>query len=210
MPIPIIVFLGNPGERYAPTRHNLGWWVGDLVAQAACTAFKPGRGNYLLAQGRVGGQLSVLVKPTAFMNASGEALDDLGTAYVVEPHSLVVIADDLALPLGQIRVRVRGSSGGHNGLASIIAHLGTEEFARIRCGIGPLPVDADAAEFVLDPFRPEELIIAREMAVRAAEAVAMMMARGVGVAAAVYNCKPPAPETSADGPSGAERPREGE
>jgi PTH1 family peptidyl-tRNA hydrolase len=204
MPIPIIVFLGNPGERYAATRHNLGWWVGDQIAQTARVAFKPGAGSYMMAQGRVGGRSTLLVKPTTYMNASGEALTQVSEAHAIEPSSLLVVADDLALPLGQLRLRGHGSSGGHNGLASIIAQLGTEAFARIRCGVGPLPPGVDAAEFVLDPFPAAELIAAREMAARAADAVALVLARGLGAAASVYNRKPPAPGTSADGQPGAE------
>ncbi|MEW5701337.1 MAG: aminoacyl-tRNA hydrolase [Candidatus Zixiibacteriota bacterium] len=204
MAIPIIVFLGNPGARYAMTRHNLGWWVADLVAGETRLAFKPGQGPYLEASGRVAGQKALLVKPTTFMNASGEAFDHLSRKYDLSPESLLVVADDLALPLGQLRLRGHGSSGGHNGLASIIACLGTEQFARVRCGIGPLPAGVDAAEFVLDPFGPGELIAAREMAARAAEAVAMVLARGLVAAADAYNRKPPAPETSAEGSSGAQ------
>lgn len=204
MSVPILVFLGNPGERYARTRHNLGWWVGDQVAQVARVAFTRAADSYLVAEGRVGGRTALLIKPTTFMNASGEALAQLARVQVVEPSSLLVVADDLALPLGRLRLRAHGSSGGHNGLASIIAHLGTDAFARVRCGIGPLPPDADAAEFVLDPFSEAELIAAREMAARAADAVAMVLARGLGVAASVYNRRPPAPATSADGPPGAE------
>lgn len=205
----IIVFLGNPGRRYEDTRHNLGWWVGDLMAQEAKVAFHAGRGRFLLAEVRVGGEPALLVKPTTYMNGSGEALADLSTSHEIDPGSLLVVADDFALALGQIRIRERGSSGGHNGLESIIEQLGSDEFARIRCGVGPVPEGVDAAHFVLDRMGPEELIVAREMAAKAARAVAMILARGVRTAANEYNRKPPALEEPSRGSTGAERPKEG-
>ena len=204
MAIPVVLFLGNPGTEYAPTRHNLGWWVADLVAQEARIGFRSGRGRYDLAQGRVGGQMALLVKPTAYMNASGEVLDELAVTFEVDWPSLLVVADDTDLSLGQIRVRAGGSSGGHNGLASVIEHAGTDQFARVRCGIGPAPEGGDAADFVLDPFEPDELIVVREMAAKAAGAVAMVLARGIIAAANEFNRRPPAPEQSLEGPAGAE------
>jgi PTH1 family peptidyl-tRNA hydrolase len=205
-----LLLLGNPGDRYRDTRHNLGWWVGDILAERAKVACKPGRGDFLLAEVRVGGQVVRMVKPTTYMNESGRALDQYAALYGLEPAELIVVADDIDLVLGQIRIRERGSSGGHNGLSSVIEHLGSEEFVRLRCGVGPVPEGVDPAEFVLDPFGADEFIVAREMATAAADAVAMIVARGPVAAANVYNRKPPAPEKPADGLAGANRPGEGE
>jgi len=206
----LLILLGNPTDGYRLTRHNLGWWVGDILAERAKVAFKPGKGDFLVAEGRVGGQVVRMVKPTTYMNESGRALDQYAALYGLEPAELLVVADDIDLALGQIRIRERGSSGGHNGLASVIEHLGSEELVRVRCGVGPVPEGIDPAEFVLDPFGVDEFIVAREMATAAADAVAMIVARGPVAAANVYNRKPPAPERPADGLAGANRPGEGE
>jgi len=206
----LLLLLGNPTDRYRLTRHNLGWWVGDILAERAKVAFKPGKGDFFIAEGRIGGQVVRMVKPTTFMNESGRALDQYASLYGLEPAALIAVADDIDLLLGQIRIRERGSSGGHNGLTSVIERLGSEEFVRVRCGVGPVPEGIDPAEFVLDPFGSDEFIVAREMATAAADAVAMIVARGPVAAANVYNRKPPAPEKPADGLAGANRPGEGE
>lgn len=205
-----ILLLGNPGDRYRLTRHNLGWWVGDILAERAKVAFKPGKGDFFIAEGRVGGQVVRMVKPTTYMNESGRALEQCATLYGLEPAELIVVADDIDLALGQIRIRERGSSGGHNGLASVIEHLGSEAFVRVRCGVGPVPEGVDPAEFVLDPFGANEFIVAREMATAAADAVAMIVARGPVAAANVFNRKPPAPPPQPNDVTGADRPGEGE
>jgi PTH1 family peptidyl-tRNA hydrolase len=126
-------------------------------------------------------------------------LDEVSRDHELSSENLLVVADDIDLPLGRIRIRAGGSSGGHNGLESVIHSLGTDQFARIRLGVGPVPVGTDPADFVLDRFSEEELIIARDVAARAAEAVALVLARGVRAAANVYNRKPPAPEDSKPG-----------
>lgn len=205
----VIAFLGNPGSRYTETRHNLGWWVSDQVAARAKAAFRPGLGDYLFAECRVAGRRTHLLKPTSYMNASGLALDQYAQWAGLSPDELIVVTDDIALPLGEIRIRSRGSSGGHNGLASVIEHLGSEEFARVRCGIGPVPAGIDAADFVLDDFTSEELIPARQMAEKAAIAIEMILARGVSAAANTYNRKPPATEADPTGPPDAQGPGEG-
>jgi PTH1 family peptidyl-tRNA hydrolase len=144
------------------------------------------------------------------MNESGLAVAQYAEIYPVGPQDLIVVTDDIDLPLGRIRIRAGGSSGGHNGLASVIEHVGSEDVPRCRCGVGPVPPDVDPAEFVLDPFSAEELIVAWQTAVIAADAVEAMIARGVVVAANTYNRKPPATGDTEDGKPGAERPREGD
>jgi PTH1 family peptidyl-tRNA hydrolase len=205
----VITFLGNPGDRYAGTRHNLGWRVADGMATKAKSAFHAGVGDYLIAECRVGGRRVHLLKPTTCMNASGQALDQYARWTGLAPEELIVVADDIALPLGEIRIRARGSSGGHNGLASIIEHIGSEEFTRVRCGVGPLPPGADAADFVLDDFTQDELLSARQMVAKAIVAVEMILARGVSAAANTYNRKPPATEADSSNPPDAQRPGEG-
>ncbi|MEW5876345.1 MAG: aminoacyl-tRNA hydrolase [Candidatus Zixiibacteriota bacterium] len=200
----VIAFLGNPGDRYAATRHNLGWWVADGIAAKAKAKFRPGLGDYLLAECRVAGRKAHLLKPTTYMNGSGLALDQYARWAGLVPGELIAVADDIALPLGEVRIRARGSSGGHNGLASIIEHLGSDEFTRVRCGVGPVPPGVDAAEFVLDDFTQDELLPARQMADRAMLAVEMILARGVSAAANTYNRKPPATEAESPSPPDAQ------
>jgi PTH1 family peptidyl-tRNA hydrolase len=199
----IILLLGNPGDEYAETRHNLGWWVGDRLAERSRSRFKADRGEFRSAAGRLAGKPVILVKPTTYMNLSGRAIVDLGRTVDVEPERLIVVADDFALPLGRLRIRRDGSAGGHNGLASVIEHIGTDRFTRVRLGVGPVPDRLDPAEFVLDPFAADQLIAAQELAVRASEAIVMMLARGVGAAANVFNRKPPAPDDPPAGSSDA-------
>jgi PTH1 family peptidyl-tRNA hydrolase len=200
----LIILLGNPGERYALTRHNIGWWVGDVLAERRRLTYHPGAGDYYLAEGRIGGRPARLFKATTFMNESGRAVAQYASRVPVTPADLIVVTDDIDLPLGQLRIRLRGSSGGHNGLASVIEHAGSEDIARCRCGVGPVPPGVDPAEFVLDQFAADQLITARQMALKAADAVEMMIARGTSVAANAFNRKPPAPEKRHDAEAGAE------
>jgi len=199
----IIMLLGNPGKRYTMTRHNLGWWVGDILAEKEKTTFRAGWGSFYYAEIELQGQSALLVKPTTYMNLSGRVLTELAERHTVTPLDVVTVADDIAIPLGQIRVRPYGSSGGHNGLTSIIEVLESDQFARVRCGVGPVPTGLDPAEFVLAPFADNELSSAREMAERAASAVKMILTFGVVATANTYNRKPPAPETPPGDQSGA-------
>ena len=149
----IVVGLGNPGTSYENTRHNVGFLVVDEIAGRMRTLFRPGEGEYQHTSLRRDPHI-VLVKPLTFMNNSGFAVLDVLRDFNATADRLLVVVDDLALPLGKLRLRTRGSDGGHNGLASIIMNLGTEDFARLRCGIGqdtPVP-GATMAEFVLTPF----------------------------------------------------------
>jgi PTH1 family peptidyl-tRNA hydrolase len=205
---PIVICLGNPGQRYAATRHNLGWWVADLLVGAP-GHFLPGWGKFEYAVITCSQTSATIIKPLTYMNLSGHALVDFAARYPVSPERVTAIVDDIALPLGQLRIRASGSDGGHNGLASLIESLGSEEFARVRCGVGPVPDGVDPAEFVLAPFPENELSLAREMAVRAAAAVRTMLTDGVAVAANTYNRKPPAPDSLSGDEAGADRPREG-
>jgi len=130
-----IIGLGNPEKRYEGTRHNLGFEVLDCLAERLRTPFKEGKGEYLLASGEVGDVSVGLVKPLTFMNESGVAVADVAERFEVPLDQLIVVCDDFQLPLGHLRVRQKGSDGGHNGLYSIIYHLQSDLFPRIRCGI---------------------------------------------------------------------------
>ena len=133
----LVLCLGNPGPRYLPTRHNVGFMVADELARRAGRGFTPGRGEYWKSEIAVAGQELTLVKPVTFMNNSGLAARQALEWYGLNPEALLVVLDDIALPLGSLRVRASGSDGGHNGLGSVIATLGTDRIARLRCGIRP-------------------------------------------------------------------------
>jgi len=184
----IIVGLGNPGEDYAQTRHNLGFMLIDKLAAAAGANVKRRECQSLVGGALIEDRRVVLVKPQTFMNLSGEAVSCLNSKYESEEkNSLIVISDDLALPFGKIRLRQRGSAGGHNGLKSIIGALGTNEFARLRIGIQPEHPVSDAKRFVLDRFSSTERESLAEILERAAQAVHSIVRDGLAKAMSLYN-----------------------
>lgn len=184
-----IVGLGNPGKEYERTRHNLGFMLIDKLASEASIAVNRRECSSLVGRGEIEGARVRLVKPQTFMNLSGAAVscllgkdgDDSG------PDQLLVISDDLALPLGKIRIRQRGSAGGHNGLKSIIAALGTNEFVRLRIGIQPDHPVSDAKRFVLDSFAKSERSVVEATIETAAKAVRTIIRDGVLKAMAQHN-----------------------
>lgn len=177
----IVVGLGNPGTEYDWTRHNVGFKVIDELVRRFKTSIRPGRGDYLFAACRFSGKEVVLVKPLTYMNNSGIAVSELLEKYSAGLHELILVADDFALPLGTIRVRKKGSDGGHNGLSSVIYQLNTTEFARIRCGIRRdiMPPKERMAEFVLSPFEREERETVDAMIAKAADAVVEFATTGI-------------------------------
>lgn len=183
----IIVGLGNPGRRYQGTRHNVGFAVADEVARRIGADFESGRAETLTArQGR--GPAAVLVaKPLTMMNLSGESVGGLAGFYKVDPASILVVADDVNLPLGRLRLRARGSAGGHNGLRSIIGCLGTEEFPRLRVGVGRGDPRRDLADHVLARFDGDERDEVERTITRAADAVDTFLAEGIEAAMNQYN-----------------------
>ena len=207
MPLWLIVLLGNPGSEYAETRHNIAWWVGDVLAKRRRLSFERDVDS-LVAEGRVGGKPACLQKPLTYMNDSGREVSRLFDQFKLTAREIIVVSDDIDLPLGTIRIRTRGSSGGHRGLDSIFQDIGTEQIARCRCGVGPTPPGADAAQFVLDRFSTEEFITAQQMASVAADAVEMILARGVAAAANEFNRKPSVSGDTSKGEPDAQRPRE--
>ena len=179
----VVACLGNPGDRYAMTWHNAGFWVADILSREAGVAF---RNAGLFQVASLSDELEI-IKPTLYMNRSGRAVDAFLGAKGLDPGSLLVVCDDFNLDLGRLRLRGSGSSGGHKGLEDIADRLGTQCFPRLRMGIGPPPSGADLADFVLDrvPGRLEEE--ASLMAHRAADCVRMYSEKGMNAAQEFYN-----------------------
>jgi PTH1 family peptidyl-tRNA hydrolase len=184
----LIVGLGNPGSEYEWTRHNVGFMLIDKLAADAGVTVKRRECRSLVGSGVIEGERLKLVKAQTFMNLSGEAVACLVAKG--EPgevgKSLIVISDDLALPFGTIRLRARGSAGGHNGLKSIIAALGTNEFMRLRIGIQPDHPVSEAKKFVLDEFAPAERRALKEILDRSADAVRTVLREGIVKAMSLY------------------------
>jgi PTH1 family peptidyl-tRNA hydrolase len=183
----LIVGLGNPGAEYEFTRHNLGFLLVDLLAERArCRVTRP-EDQAHVGRGRLAGVEVALAKPLTYMNLSGDSVKALAARYDARPEDVVVGVDDVALPFGRIRVRPGGSAGGHNGLKSIIARLGTQEFPRVRMGIAPDPQVGDLARFVLQPFPRAAREDVEKMLWTAADAVETILVEGVGAAMQKYN-----------------------
>ncbi len=186
----LIVGLGNPGRRYRGTRHNIGWEVLDTLARAHGISITTEDGWADVGRGTIDGQRVLLARPQTYVNVSGTAVADLRRRHRVSPAHLLVIFDDLDLPLGTARVREKGSHGGHNGLRSIIDALGTTEFPRIRIGIGRPPAGSDPAEFVLERPAPEERALLDQAVTRATEGVRLWIAGEMQAAMRHCNLKP--------------------
>ena len=184
----LIVGLGNPGQEYAATRHNLGFMLIDKLASDEGIAVKRRECQALVGQGEVEGVVTKFAKPQTFMNLSGHAVSCLLAKGELDPtEDLVVISDDLALPLGKIRIRERGSAGGHNGLKSIIAEIGTDEFIRLRIGIQPDHPISDAKRFVLDQFSGTERTVVEETIARSVQALRTIIRDGALKAMMEFN-----------------------
>jgi peptidyl-tRNA hydrolase, PTH1 family len=188
-----VIGLGNPEQRYAGTRHNIGFEVVDRLAHELRMRFTPGRGEFLIAQGSFRDQPLMLVKPLTFMNESGLAVMEIRDQFEARNEDLLVVCDDFQLPLGQLRLRLRGTDGGHNGLYSIIYHLQSEEIPRLRCGIASaiMPTDKNQmADFVLSRFASDELTVVNEMITQAKDACLCAQSDGLTKAMNVFNKKP--------------------
>lgn len=186
----IIAGLGNPGREYARTRHNVGFEAVDALAGKYGIDVTTGKFKALIGKGLIEGQRVLLVKPLTYMNLSGESLREAADFFKVDVASeLIVIHDDISLPPGQLRIRAKGSAGGHNGLKSIIAQLGTQEFLRIKVGVGEKPADGDLVNHVLGRFPKEERVLMDEVIARAASAAVCLMTEGLEKAMNEYNRK---------------------
>jgi len=185
----LIVGLGNPGEEYAGTRHNAGFWVVSLLARRHNIPLKTHRHHSKYGLGIVQGVPVLLALPMTYMNRSGDAVRALLQAYHLKPPQILVVYDDVALPLGTLRVRAEGSSGGQKGMKSIIQALGTEVFPRLRVGVGPAPEGEDIADFVLSPFDESERPLARQMMEIGADACEAWLTQPIEQVMAQFNRK---------------------
>ena len=183
----LIVGLGNPGERYKLTRHNLGFRVVDRLALKTGISLSERRCESVLGRGQWDEQTIVLAQPQTFMNRSGTAVTCLLAETACHTANLVVIYDDLDLPFGQIRIRSRGNAGGHRGMISILEFVGTAEFPRIRLGIGRPADGIDPVDYVLENFRETELAAIDEIVEQAAESATCLIKHGIHRAMALYN-----------------------
>ena len=185
----IIVGLGNPGLRYRLTRHNLGFWVVDELSRRWQIPLTRHKFQAHCGQGAVGDQKVMLFKPQTFMNLSGESVGPAASFYRVLPDRILIICDDLDLIPGLIRIRGSGSAGGHKGLQSIITHLKSDRFPRLRLGIGAAPSGTDSAGYVLQGIEEPDLRILKDASVLAADAVEMWLAEGLTEVMNQYNRK---------------------
>ena len=184
----IIVGLGNPGSQYDRTRHNVGFRVLDALAAECGVKVNRSRFKALTATASVGGEKVLLMKPQTFMNASGLSVEPAAAFYKVPPERILVIFDDVSLPIGKIRIRAEGSAGGHNGLKSLISALGSQNFPRIKVGVGEKPhPDYDLADWVLSKFTAKEEKDLAPAVEHAVEAIPFFLKNGTEKTAAKYN-----------------------
>ncbi len=185
----VVAGLGNPGLRYRDTRHNLGFRVVEALAGQRGTRWREPSRNRRVARITIAGRDVLLVEPLTFMNLSGDAIRPVVDEEALPRDRLLVVCDDIALPLGQLRLRPGGSDGGHNGLASLIERLDDAGFPRLRLGVGPVPPRVDAAEYVLAEFLPEESTVVEEMVTSAAECVEAWVVDGIDRTMGRFNAR---------------------
>lgn len=184
----LIVGLGNPGGKYEITRHNAGFLCADLFAESMNTEIKRLKYHALTAEVNIDGHRCLLMKPQTFMNNSGEAVAEAAKFYKIPLEKIIVVFDDISLPIGKLRVRRKGSAGGHNGIKSIISHLGSENFPRVKIGVGAKPhPDYDLADWVLASFKKEDFPALKEAMVNAGEAVKLIVNGNTDKAMNLYN-----------------------
>ena len=175
----LIVGLGNPGEKYEDTRHNVGFLVADELGERGGFPIQRLKFKALTNTAAVGGQGALVMKPVTYMNLSGEAVGEAARFYKLPPDHVLVVSDDVDLPLGKLRIRTGGSAGGHNGLKSVIQHLGTDQFPRLKVGVGGKPhPDYDMADWVLGRLQGEDKKVMDEAVRRAADAVECLLRDG--------------------------------
>lgn len=186
----IIVGLGNPTKEYNNTRHNIGFDVIDKMAEELGISVLEKKHKALIGKGILEGKKIILAKPQTYMNLSGESVRELVDYYKIEEESeLIIIYDDISLDVGQLRIRKKGSAGGHNGIKSIINHLGHDVFLRIKMGVGEKPKGYDLADYVLGHFKKEERALMDECCVTALKAIKLMAAEETDQAMNLYNKK---------------------
>ena len=186
----IIAGLGNPGKQYDMTRHNIGFHTIDYMADKLNVKVKKLKFKALYGECEIAGEKTLLIKPQIYMNLSGESIAGFAQFYKINPSNIIIINDDISLETGRIRVRPRGSAGGHNGLKSIIYMLESDEFPRVKMGVGaPKNENYDLADFVLGHFTKEEIPIMEKAIIKASDAAEEIIRAGVSSAMNKYNSK---------------------
>ncbi len=183
----LIIGLGNPGKEYENTRHNMGFRVIDELADRMNVKVSNREHKGLTAKGMLMGEKVILLKPQTFMNKSGESAGPLASYYGIEPSDIIVVYDDICLEPGHIRIRKKGSAGGHNGMKSLISHLGEDNFERVRVGVGEKPEKYDLADWVLGHFDKNDAEAADKGVEMAAKAVCVMISEGCDQAMNLFN-----------------------
>ena len=184
----LVVFLGNPGPKYRGTRHNAGFMAAEAMAKELGVSINRLRFKALTASVSIGGEKVLLMMPQTYMNLSGEAVIQAVKFYKLSPDHVIVVSDDVALPIGKLRIRKGGSAGGHNGLKSIIQHLGTDQFPRFRMGVGAAPhPDYDMADWVLGSFKNQDAEDMEHLAERVSAAIACYITEGADRAMNKFN-----------------------
>lgn len=185
----LIVGLGNPGKEYAGTRHNIGFGVITRISDKYNISLNSKEHKAVCGKGFIGGEKVILAQPQTFMNLSGESVRSIADYYKIEPEDIVVAYDDIDLEVGQLRVRRKGSAGGHNGIKNIIQHLGTNEFPRVKVGVGAKPNGGDLVKHVLGRFSKDDEKVMGDVLDLAVEAIEEIVAEGVDSAMNRYNAK---------------------
>ncbi|HHX63052.1 MAG TPA: aminoacyl-tRNA hydrolase [Epulopiscium sp.] len=185
----LIIGLGNPGKEYTKTRHNIGFEAVDALADNYNININKSKFKALYGEGKVGNEKVVLVKPQTYMNLSGESVKAFATWYKIKEKDILIIYDDVSLPPGKLRIRIKGSAGGHNGIKSIIQHLGTNEFERLKVGIGEKPQGWNLADYVLSRFTNAELKSIEQTMEDIVGATTLIIEKGIQDAMNKYNPK---------------------
>ena len=185
----LIAGLGNPSKTYEGTRHNVGFSMIDVIGNKFDIDVTTKKHKALVGRGMIDGMRVILAKPQTYMNLSGESIREIADFYKIEPENIIIIYDDISLDVGQLRIRKKGSAGGHNGVKNIIAHLGTQEFPRIKVGIGNKPEGWDLADYVLSRYSKAEQEALEEAAEGVVGALKLMLADDIDGAMNRYNVK---------------------
>lgn len=185
----LIAGLGNPSRTYEGTRHNIGFTMIDAIGNKFGIDVTTKKHKALVGRGMIDGMRVILAKPQTYMNLSGESIREITDFYKIEPENIIIIYDDISFDVGQLRIRKKGSAGGHNGVKNIIAHLGTQEFPRIKVGIGNKPEGWDLADYVLSKYTKAEQEALEEASEGVIGAVKLMLADDIEAAMNKYNAK---------------------
>lgn len=183
----LIAGLGNPGKQYFATRHNIGFSAIDYISQKHNIDVSKIKYKGLIGEGTIAGEKVILLKPQTFMNLSGESVREAAAFHKIPPENVIILHDDISLPVGVLRIREKGSAGGHNGLKSIIAHLNSQDFPRMKIGVGAPQPDKDLADYVLGRISKEEEKILFDVLARVCDAVSEYIKSGAQSAMSKYN-----------------------